>query len=224
MLSLLAATSMIGTCAITLPPLATSLSTSQVSAWGGMAASTENISVEPQDGTLMAGIPNQTGVTFSIENTVGAAFTPQIIWEDGDAPTGVETSFESENTLLRVKTSKGTPKGTYHFQIQSNENYSQEATLTVSGVRSSVSLSDDIKINLFLDLNESILQTPGLYAKLTNANGEVVDNYQIKDHFVTDKGYQVTFAVSAKNMVDDVKVELFDGQDAQIGNAISASV
>ena len=78
----------------------------------------------------------------------------------------------------------------------------------------SITLDGKIKVNGFMDLSDKVLANEHAYVKYTRGN-EVVE-VPVADAVSTDNGYAFPFEISAKNMTDDIRMQLFSG-DYELG-------
>ena len=86
----------------------------------------------------------------------------------------------------------------------------------------SLTLDGRIVMNFFLDLNDTILANEEAYLQFTHWNGDTEKVY-VKDVKSTDNGYKFSLGVSAKNMTDEMDVQLFAG-DIEVSEKFTYSV
>ena len=74
----------------------------------------------------------------------------------------------------------------------------------------SLTLDGKIQMNFYMELSDTTVNNAEAYLNFTRPDGTIEKMY-VKDATSTDNGYMFTFGSSAKNMTDEVSVQLFAG-------------
>lgn len=86
----------------------------------------------------------------------------------------------------------------------------------------SATLDGKIVMNFFYEASKETVENKEVYLQFTHWNGETEKVYA-KDAVSTDNGYKFPLGVSAKNMTDEMKVQMYAG-DVAIGEEVTYSV